>query len=1136
MAVDYTVTQGLQNKQIQEDALYTLDLSQAFEADGLGSLLVYSAELAPLNTPWAAASNLPLPDWLTLNTETGLLQGTPTHSDANKIHNIEVIASSASDASLTSTYSFYLLIENTNDAPVISGTYTATISKGEYSSSVLGSISATDIDGSINKTLAFRQPFSSYISSTNEDASTTHEQSNPFGDSGTETLGGGVSTYTNQHRDGLTVTQTYRMDHSTDKSVETITSTAGDNYTITNHPVDGGLFVDTVTALEGSIVFLGELYQLKDFTSVYRNYPADQSASGLVSTSGSIVRGDTVYDSVLTEDGQSVLVSRPSDALSIIFDEYLTYTFVSQSGVYGTIDLDDNLNWVYTLDTTDADTVGLASGMSATDSFTLSVSDGEATTTQLITIDVLGGGAGSVLNGTSSHDTLSVTADTTSVLAGAGEDTAVFTGSHSDYTFSQSDSYVPLMTHNTTGQAVSLHGVERLQFDNNLYEVLSNSSSGEFQVNTYTSSDQTRPSTAALTDGGFVVTWKSDGQDGSGEGIYAQRYDAGGNRIGAEFQVNTYTSSDQTNPSITALVGGGFVVTWQSDGQDDSGSGIYARRYDASGNKTGAEFKVNTYGSFDHTNPSAAALADGGFVVTWLSAHGGEGVAAQRYDASGNNIGAEFHVSLSSASENTRPRAAALEDGGFVITWASDVSSGNSMFGQRYDASGNNVGAKFPVAPGYGSNTTALSDGGFLVTWSNYPQDGSGYGVYAQRYDASSNNVGGAFQVNTYTEQDQGAPSTTSLEDGGFVVAWYSNNQDGSGHGIYAQRYDANGAANGDEFQVNTYTLSDQANPSTTSLEDGGFVVAWYSRNQDGSGHGIYAQRYDSEGNPLGIVTLYGVITGTSADDILQGSDGIDNISTLEGADVVYSQAGDDAITLTADSVWVAGYVAKNASNDSSLGTGENIVLGGFNRFSDVIDGGDDIDTLSLTDGNDAFFIDDIYSGHNSSLTLVSTAQGIDSTARIINLEVINAGAGNDIVDLTSNNFVLAEAIVINGEAGNDHLWGSNGDDTINGGTGNDTLFGGAGNDTLIGGTGQDTFQFTATSGSDIIVDFGVEDAIKLYYRAEDNHTNANLSLAKGLLTWDTGSSKDVLIDMSANTNSSDLTDFDSLITFVEIV
>ena len=272
------------------------------------------------------------------------------------------------------------------------------------------------------------------------------------------------------------------------------------------------------------------------------------------------------------------------------------------------------------------------------------------------------------------------------------------------------------------------------------------------------------------------------------------------------------------------------------------------------------------------------------------------------------------------------------------------------------------------------------------------------------------------------------------------------------------------------------------------------------------------------------------ILSTGDGDDKIEGGAGNDKLYGGLGNDTLDGGDGDDTITLTADSTWGTGYFAQNVSNDNSVGTNQRIILKGLNRFNDVIDGGDDVDMLNLTAGNDAFSIDDVYSEHHSSLTLYSIA-------RVIDLETINAGEGNDIVDLTSTNFILTNAVTINGEAGNDSLWGSNGDDTINGGDGNDTLFGGSGSDTLTGGAGDDIFQFTATAGSDVITDFNVtDDTIKLYYRAEDEHTNADLSLSNGVLTWSAGDSNNVLIDFSATTTSSDLNDVDSLITFVEIV
>ena len=53
------------------------------------------------------------------------------------------------------------------------------------------------------------------------------------------------------------------------------------------------------------------------------------------------------------------------------------------------------------------------------------------------------------------------------------------------------------------------------------------------------------PAIAMASSGAFVVTWQSDGQDGDGFGIYAQRFTPAGVAQGAEFRVNATTASDQ---------------------------------------------------------------------------------------------------------------------------------------------------------------------------------------------------------------------------------------------------------------------------------------------------------------------------------------------------------------------------------------------------------------------------------------------------------------------------------------------------------------------------------------------------------------------------------------------------------------
>jgi len=111
----------------------------------------------------------------------------------------------------------------------------------------------------------------------------------------------------------------------------------------------------------------------------------------------------------------------------------------------------------------------------------------------------------------------------------------------------------------------------------------------QFQVNTYTTSWQVEPAVASDAAGNFVVVWIS--QDGSGGGVFGQRYASTGSALGTEFQVNTYTTGDQGYPvAVSADAAGNFVVVWNSepsypappsDGQDgplstrSSGTSLY---------------------------------------------------------------------------------------------------------------------------------------------------------------------------------------------------------------------------------------------------------------------------------------------------------------------------------------------------------------------------------------------------------------------------------------------------------------------------------------------------------------------------------------------------------------------------------
>ncbi|MBT4464655.1 MAG: hypothetical protein HOC60_08240 [Rhodospirillaceae bacterium] len=559
--------------------------------------------------------------------------------------------------------------------------------------------------------------------------------------------------------------------------------------------------------------------------------------------------------------------------------------------------------------------------------------------------------------GTSADDVLVSTSDNDIIDGGAGTDTVVFAGNLAGYSLAL-DPVVGGATVIDTAPATSgddgvdtLVNVEKLEFDDTTLTL--SRGDGEFLVNTVTNGEQEFPQALSLADGGFLITYR--GVDADSSGILGKLYDSAGNPLGLEFQINSETTGIQSNTyynsdNTIALADGGFAVGWHSYQQDvsDGGWAAMTRFFDANGTAVTDEIVLNTYTASEQAHVTIIQLTSGDLVYAWQSlgqdAAATYGIYGQRMNVAGEKIGSEFHISTTTASTQYQPTLVALDNGGFASFWTSDGQTGGNgtaeIIGQIYNSTASKIGGEFQVntyvtSSQHFPNVIQLSNDNIVVAWQSVSQDGNQGGVYGQIMTEAGAFVGVEFQLSTATYGEQGAPRMAALENGGFIATWHDG-VNGNDFDNTAQIFDSTGGKVGTEFRINSYLANDQTWPDVTVTEDGGFITTWQSDLQDGNLSGVYAQRFDADGNATGTTTL----TGTVANEDVTLSDKATSTHVDLGG-------GTDSLTL-ADAT---NFIAVSNTETITGGTGNDTVTTTTALSGDSVDLGDGTDTLKLTDG-----------------------------------------------------------------------------------------------------------------------------------------------------------------------------------------
>jgi Ca2+-binding RTX toxin-like protein len=410
----------------------------------------------------------------------------------------------------------------------------------------------------------------------------------------------------------------------------------------------------------------------------------------------------------------------------------------------------------------------------------------------------------------------------------------------------------------------------------------------EFTLNGTTAGTQSLVKIAWISSTRYIAVWTHDEMAGgvSDPQIRARMFDSGGAPVGGEFTVNGSDAGIQTNAVVAKLAGGGFVIAWEdrNTASDGSGASIRYQRFDDTGGKVGPEGIANTTVAADQTRPSIAGLETGGFAITWTdaSASGGDtsglAVRGQLFSSIGDPVGAEFLVNTLTNRNQTASSIVGLPGGGFAVVWQDEspqgVSSpnmsredhGSDIAMQIFDSAGNKVSPQQVVDIGdsvgfsFGENgrltamnpVAALLPGGKIaVAWTD-ALDGM---AKTRLFDVTGQPATGVFDVGLAAGTLGSAPAIAVLANGGYAVSWSDNRTglpDASGRGVLARVFDAAGAPQGAEFQLNSSTAGNQTAPALLGLPAGGFLAAWHDETTSDIG----AQLFRTDSGAISDISL----------------------------------------------------------------------------------------------------------------------------------------------------------------------------------------------------------------------------------------------------------------------------------------
>jgi FG-GAP-like repeat len=218
------------------------------------------------------------------------------------------------------------------------------------------------------------------------------------------------------------------------------------------------------------------------------------------------------------------------------------------------------------------------------------------------------------------------------------------------------------------------------------------------------------PSITALADGSYAVSYTVI----TGGGLFpladvVARIVSPTGVAGGQFDIDNETDYARIS-RLATLSNGNFVVVYEDEPAPATGFMRYAIFTPAGALVAGP---APVPGGVGFNLGPAAALRDGGFVVVWNEVGFDDiPIHASILSNTGATVAVDIPVNTTLGPKGA-PTVVALADGGFLVSWGDTTTSPDSTRAQRFDAAGHKIGAEFTVKDGIasGGDAAVLTDG-----------------------------------------------------------------------------------------------------------------------------------------------------------------------------------------------------------------------------------------------------------------------------------------------------------------------------------------------------------------------------------------------------------------------------------------